>query len=354
MKTYSFLAIVIFVCLSLIPPINFIISNPPHEYWLWIVLIAGFFGVFTLTISTNFTLKLIAIGSFILCFFSSIPYLSFTAYVPVVVCCYFYILCTRIEDWTMILKAGQALVVFNLLVIFMQLIGHDPLLNFGKFHVEQFGTIGQHMQMGSLSVILSAILISFNPLNFIFPLLVGIICHSSWTFLCAGIGIFTYLYNDRKFLSKSILAIFISIFIIWGFCTNKFYENTHRDSSRLVVWQKTIEIANKKPWTGWGIGTYKDLFHVISGLDQVPYRNAHNFVLQLLFEVGYPATGCLLFALGGLLWALYTGRLWLPLSGAVMIISDAMVHMPDRMIQTVPLIILFLALCQFQLRRLEQ
>jgi len=352
MKIYSYLAILVFACISLIPPVDFVIRNPQNEYWLWMVLIAGFFGVFTLFIKTQWPVKLIANGALINCFFSSIPYVSFTSYVSVVACCYFYIVCSRVEDWTLILKALKAIVILQCLIMFMQYIGKDPLLNFGLLHVEHFGTVGQHMQAGSMAVILSALLITFNKYFIIIPLLTAVFCHSTWTLLSAGIGIVVYSYSKHAYLSGLIMLLLCTIFIGWASHQNKFSENMDSKSGRMGVWSKSFELTHKyhKDWTGWGIGTYKDLFNPLSGLG-THYRTAHNVFVQLVWEVGYIFTGCLLFALGGLVVALFKADLWLCLSGLAMILMDSQAHFPDRMIQCVPLIILFLAYCQFNLRR---
>lgn len=351
MKIYSVLALIVFVILSLLPPINFIIENPPLEYWLWLVLIAGFFGVFTLFIKTSWVVRGIAIASFINCFFSAIPYVSFSAYVLVVASCYFYILCTKITNWDMIFKALQCLALFNILIMFMQYIGHDPLLNFGVFHMEHFGTMGQHMQMASFGIILTAILIQKNKWYIAVGLLIALFCHSSWTFLTVMIGFMVYIFHKSAQLSAIALVGICAVFALWATYDHKFAENIDSKHGRIAVWERSIELSNQRPAQGWGIGTFKDLFHPLSKMECTPWRNAHNFIVQMIFEVGYPLTGCLLIALGWLMWTLYRANLWLCLSGLSMVIFDALVHFPDRCLQIVPLLIIFFAYCQFTLRR---
>lgn len=351
MKIYSYLAILIFSLLSIIPPINFIIQNPPLEYWLWMVLIAGFFGVLTIFLKTNLTLKLIAVGSFITCFFSAVPYLSFTAYVNIIACCYFYILCTKIKDWDIISKALQSVLLLNIIMLFMQFIGHDPLLNFGVFQMEHYGILGQHMQMSSFIVILSSILIMFNKWFIITPFIVSILCHSSWSFICAGLGVVVYAFHIDIQKSAIVFVLICTVFLGWAIKDHKILENVDSKTGRMAIWQRSIELSNQRPLQGWGLGTYKDLFPPLSRLTCTPWRTAHNFIIQLVFEVGYPLTGCLLFGLGCLLWALFKAELWFPLSGLVMILSDGLAHFPDRCIQMVPLMILFLAYCNFSLIR---
>ena len=90
MKIYSYFAILVFTLLALIPSVDIVIKNPPSHYWPWMIVIAGFLGVFTLFIKTSWPVRVIAIVGFIHCFFSAIPYVSFTSYVSLVACCYFY------------------------------------------------------------------------------------------------------------------------------------------------------------------------------------------------------------------------------------------------------------------------
>lgn len=351
MKIYSYLALFIFVGLSLIPPINFIISNPPLEYWLWLVLIAGFLGFFTLFLRIHWVVKVIAIASFVNCFFSVIPYLSFSSYISVIACCYFYILCTKVIDWSIIFKALQTVVFLNVFLIGMQYLHHDPLLNFGVFHMEQYGILGQHMQMASFLVVTSSLLLTFSKFNILIPIVLSIFCHSSWAFITAGAGIVIYIFHKNVQMAGSFLLIVLLLFGVWIVKDRKVGENLDSNSGRVEVWKRSIELSAQRPLTGWGIGTYKDLFHPLSKMNCTPWRNAHNFIIQLVFEIGYPLTICLLFGLGWLLYALFKAGLWLLLSGLSMIVIDALIHFPDRMIQCVPLIILFVAYCQFNLRR---
>lgn len=350
-NAYTCLAIVFFVALSLIPPINFVVKNPPLEIWLWLVLIAGFLGVFTFFIKTSLVVRFIAFSAFVNCFFSAVPYLSFSSYISVIACCYFYILCTKIENWKIVFKALQAVVILNVFLMFMQFISHDPLLNFRVFHVEHYGIMGQHMQMASFIVIISALLLTVSKFYFLIPLAVALFCHSSWSFLCVALGCFVYLFQINAKLAGYLIISCALLFGVWVIKDHKISENMSSESGRFGVWKKSIELSNQRPWSGWGIGTYKDLFAPLSQMQCTPWRNAHNFIIQLIFEVGYPLTLCLVLSLGGLLWALFKAKAWLLLSGLVMITTDAFIHFPDRMIQAVPLLIVFFAFCKFNLRR---
>lgn len=355
-KITPYLVLILIVILSLIPPIDFYISNPSTDKWFMLVLIAGFFGFYTLFIKTLWTIRIIAISTFINCFFSAAPFVSFTAYILVVACCYFYILCTKIEDWIIIFKALQCLLFLNVFLMIMQSLGCDQLLNFGLGReFKCFGAIGHHMQMGSFSVVLSAFLISINPLNLIFPMVVSFFCNSMWTLFSTGIGIFTitYMYLKDKRVAWLLLLICLFVFIFMGISKNKFYANSIKSSSgRGHVWIRTIELTNKKPITGWGIGTYKVLFAPMSEMKSFPYKTAHNWVLQLVFEIGYLLTLLLLLALSRLIYVLIRNRQTMCLAGILMIAINGLVHFPERQIQCVLIIICFLAFINYRLSRI--
>jgi hypothetical protein len=341
---YLWATILICVSLSLIPPIEFVLKNPPNDYWPWMILMAGTAGFFTIFIETDLAVKLIAIGGFVNCFFSAIPYVSFTSYVTLVLCCYLYIMASRIDDWSWVFKAFQTVVIMDIFLFCMQYLNHDPLLNFGTHQFEHFGTLGQHMMMGSFAVIIGAVLIQWWPLNMLVAMLLTILSQSSWGFFCCFMGLTVM--APRKVV-LAIVGIAACFLVIWGMKEGKI--NTI--SGRLPVWEKTIHLANERPLTGWGIGTYKDIFFPLSGLHTKSWREAHDFILQLLFEVGYPCTIAILIGLLALGMAFYAKGQWLCLSGLVMIVMDSLVHFPDRMLQTVPLIVIFLAYTRFSLRR---
>lgn len=353
-KPATHAALFILVLFALIPPIYIVIANPSFEEWPLMILAAGFLGFFTLWIRVHWAVKAIAIGSFFLCFFSSGPYIAFTSYVSIVFCCYLYILCTKIEDWRLVFKAFHTLLLLNLFLIGMQWLGADSLLNFGLGHdLTGFGIIGQHMQMGSFSVVLSAILLPLNPLCLMFPFMVAFFCTSTWTILAAGTGVFILCFPRYKRWAVFFAIAIAILFFMYGGSHHKFYENLNGHSGRWEVWKRSIELANERPLTGWGAGSYKVLFPAfnLQAERYIPYKNAHNAFIQLAFEMGYPFTLFIMGLLGGLMIRLYRAREMYCLAGLVMILTDSLVHFPDRMLQTVGLIICFLAYCNYRLNQ---
>lgn len=348
----AYAALFLLVFLACIPPIDFFISNPSHDLWFVMILVAGFFGFYTAFLKVPCALKIISIWSYILCFFSSSPYISFTSYVSIILSCYFYIMCLRIKNWKIIFHAFQSLLFLNILLIIMQNSGQDSLLNFGLYKdFTCFGVIGQHMQMGSFAVVLSAVLLTFSRWNIFFPFVVAFFCTSTWTILCAGVGLFVWLSVRYRKLANISLLIILILFFGFSLKTDKFTSNMHEDSGRFVVWQKSLGFASQKLWTGWGAGTYKELYPPLSKSHNIPYKTAHNWIIQLLFEMGLPFTLFILMIVLDLFLKLYKAREFVLLAGLGMIFCDMMVHFPDRMAQTVWIIVCFMAYCRVQLQK---
>ncbi len=348
-KLYPYIALLIAIPFSLIPPIDFKVVAPMGDMWFLLILLSAFFGLYILFLNTNLIVKAIPIFAFINCFFSSAPYISFNAYVSVVACCYFYILCSRIENWQSIFRALRIVLFLNLLLMILQFIGKDTLLNFGLPQITAYGIIGQRMQMGSFSVVLSVMLLPLGIIYIAFPFLVSFFCASIWTTLSAVLGLCTYLYFKNKLFVFIFLAV--SLFMLLAFTNyqGKIKENIDSKTGRITVWKNTIKLSNQRPWIGYGIGTYKVLYPSLSGMNTIPWKATHNFWLQLLFETGYPATVAVLAAMIWLFFLLWSIREIICLSGLVMLNVDWLVHFPDRMLQAVLIMILFFAFCKYKL-----
>jgi O-antigen ligase len=349
---HAYIALPWIILLANIPPINFLIRIPRNDLWFVLVLISAFFGIYTLWFKTDWKIKVVAIWILILCFFSTSFAVSFSSYVSVVLGCYFYINCLKIKDWTVVFRVLQTLVFLNVLLLTMQFFGHDTLLNWSRGNaIECYGAIGHHMQMGSFSVIITAMLLSFSIWNLLLPLTVAFFCKTTWTFVCAILGIILLIYFKNKTLSKILLISSLSLFCIVSMQHGSKVRENLAGSGRLDVWEKTIHFAMQKPWTGWGVGQYSVIF---PGLDITPqhfqpYSTAHNAFLELLFETGIPFTLFVVWWFANLFWRLWRAREILCLAGFSMMLCDSLVHFPDRMAQCVPIIICFLAFCEHRL-----
>jgi O-antigen ligase len=80
--------------------------------------------------------------------------------------------------------------------------------------------------------------------------------------------------------------------------------------------------------------------------DSNPFAQAHNFYLQQLFECGLIGLGVVVWWVLSLAIRLYRAREYALVAGMVMISTNMMFCFPERMTQTAPLLIAYLALCQ--------
>lgn len=353
-KIIPYLVFPFLIFLTLIPPIDFFVSRPENDAWYMIVLIMAYSAFYLLFIKTNWFVKVIAIWSLAQCFVCASPLTAFTSYFSIIICCYLYVLCTRIEDWSVIFKAFQALLFLNVLVIIMQMVGKDSLLNFGLgSNISGYGIIGQHMQMGSFSIVLSAILLPFSVANLIFPFIIAFFCNSSWTLLTAVIGLYLLINSQSKKSARFFLVVGIVLAMVYAFKTGKIDSNIGPDNGRWMVWVDSLKWANHHPWVGYGAGSYKLLFPSfdLHSYAFIPYKNAHNWIIQMIFEMGYPFTIFMVALVGNLVYRLWKAKKTICFIGLVMILVDMEVHFPDRMLQTVGILICFLAYCQNSLTK---
>lgn len=349
-KAITYFVAISIAALACVPSIYFSIK-PQMEYWPWMVILSGFAALYTIFLRTNHIVRIVAIGGFISCFYSSVPFISFTSYMSIIGCCYFYIICSKVIDWKPIFQVIQALIFVNIILGFMQWTGYDSITNFGR-DIEHYGAIGQHMQMGSMSVILTAPALLINPYNLVFTFATSIFCKSTWTSLCAGIGLFIYLFNKQRKIAVISLVFSMIFFVGLSISKGKFKENLS-SRGRFGISKMIIKRINEKPLTGWGAGTFK---YVFSALDTEEahtkeWRTAHNCFLQAGFEFGYPGLFLSIFVPLFIAYRLWMLKLTTPLAGVAMISFDAMVHFPSRMIQSVLIIIAFLAYCEIQIKR---
>jgi O-antigen ligase len=80
-------------------------------------------------------------------------------------------------------------------------------------------------------------------------------------------------------------------------------------NSRLQLYADTWRMAAEKPWFGWGLESYGDVFRIFNSqrpselwFGQRVYREAHNDWLQALAEVGFVGTAALLLLGAAPLW----------------------------------------------------
>lgn len=347
-------ALFVALCIALagvVPSIYFAVPLPIDNLWFWYVLIAAFFGFFLWTTSIWFPFKVIPIWAFLICCTSKSIYTCFTQYIAIVGLCYFYWVCSKIRNWDVVFKAVQTLLVLNLVLFSTQALGIDTLLNFDRQANHSFGILGQHMQTASMVTVLVAFLFPLQSMWALILLPTAWFCHSAWTAL--NFIFSTGMYFRKKIILAGLLIVALTIFFGVEVKYQKISANLKASSGRVWVWRTALDTSNRYPWTGYGPGTFKTIFPAIMAEKKnphIPYKTAHNFIVQLIFEMGYPFTIFLLGVLGLLIFRLHFFELHGCLVGLSLIFVDALVHFPDRMFQTVPILVAFLAYCNFCLR----
>lgn len=353
-KALSYILPLIAAFFCLIPPIDFALKAPDKNLWPLTMVCAAFLGIRMLFVRTNWIVRLAPTVLLINCFLSGMPVVSFNAYPPLLACAYFYVALTRMETWRPTWQMLGSLLVLNSLLLLMQVLGHDRLLNFGRQTIEGYGVIGQHMQMGSFSVILSAVLGATTPLFYIFAIVVGIYCKSSWTLLCAGLALAAAPGIRRPKILGILAVLALAGFFIMATKTGKFSANTHKDNGRSTVWMQSIEMSNERPIRGWGISTYQWAGPVFVKVKGIPWKQTHNDWIQLDVELGHPIFFLFVMAWAWVLAVLISKsadpQIFKLTIGYLVISLDMVVHFPLRIIQCAPLIIIFLAYCEKKIR----
>lgn len=346
----SYIVALILLGFSSLPFIHIQITAP-GEWFPWLFFIAGTLGIGTIFVKTSNFVKIISILMLVNTFLSAVPLLSFLAYIQFILCVYFFILCQKVEDYTPIFKTLQAFLLFNLFMVFMQTIGRDKLLNFDNDIY--FGTVGQHMQFGSFSVIIAAaLLLGSQRIYMLFPYIVSVFCNATGGFISAVCG--NTLLIEGVHGKKKAHIIFICLFLCflaWIIIGGKFTRSINLEAGRVGVWFNSLKMALEHVFFGWGIGTYKALFPALGGIKGIPWKTAHNCWVQMFFECGIIIFSVILTYFSYLIVSLkkMTKRnvsretSYNCLAALTMVGVNMIFHFPTRQIQCVLLIVFILA-----------
>lgn len=281
---------------------------PPNSYWVWLVLVSAFFSFVLWFFDINIVIKLLVSYVFINCFFSSIPYFSFTAFIILTAGAYFYLLCTKIKNWDVVFKAVVGILLVNAALMAMQFFLKDRLLNFGMGGNTCYGMITNGMQFKSYIILLLAFLLLYTKPRI-----------SGW-------------------------------FIFWIIAFAIFYWFHHAAPNfktiRWAAWIETLAVYAKHPIVGWGIDTYKVIFPTFGKgvfVSEGRWETAHNEFLQIFFELG--PIGFTLFT-SLIIQQFFKSKEWYYKIAFFLVVYTLMVHFPIRQIQTVLILIIILAYTQ--------
>lgn len=327
-----------------------------NRIFTWLILISGFLGLYTIFLNINIWVKVIAIYLFVSCFFSTAIYYSFSAYISFIACLYYYIFCLRIADWKFVKRALLIILLLNGILLFMQFIKCDTLLNFGFGSTERgpgkydpttqmiihdtgcSGIVGNFMNLKSVLIVIAAFLISFLKLN---------------------------MQKLRQWIPTILVLLIIAISIYVADHKICFYFPMVRGAA----WLKAIELTTYNGATtlfGWGMSTFSITFpQLISNIKCLGYYQGsttawigegawlqlHNDFLQILFETGFIGFTLVLLYAVDLFHRLKELKLYSLIIGLSLICADMMVHFPTRQTSTILIIIVFLAYCEFRIKK---
>jgi hypothetical protein len=310
---------------------------------LYVIMFSGFVGFTLLTTKLPLSLKILAVYLWVVSFFSAAPYLSFNCYILIVL---MYLLFMFIQKCRLdiLLNVLQMVFWYQMAWGFVQLFGKDVLINFHRPQPVFLGTILQIMRFGSLLAILAPFLILKNKWYIIPLAIVGIIIHKASFGLAILGGTFVYLMLRQKKHRLWIALSMIALIVMFTFYTWESWRAALL-FGRFPWWHRIIDTMMPRIWTGWGMGTFTNLFGVLLN-DPGAFAQAHSDHLQTTWEVGLIGYGLIMAYAISLIRKLYQIKSYLLIAGLVCIAINMAGAFPCRMSQSVLLIIAFLGICQ--------
>jgi O-antigen ligase len=95
----------------------------------------------------------------------------------------------------------------------------------------------------------------------------------------------------------------------WARINDEMYPNRPTADTRESIFQFAGELISKRPWNGWGLQTFGDLYRAKTGL----YINhPHNLLLSLSYGLGLPITILIIMAMAYIFYIAIEGFIYLP------------------------------------------
>ena len=339
--------------------------------WLFAVLISGLIGFYMLTQRLHPALKFLSVYLFIGCFFSEVPYFSFTAYIILSMTFVFFLIARECQE-KILIDVMQSVFWLELTLASLRLMGMDTLMNYGRPEPVFFGTIVQHMRFASLLCILSPFLILRSKWYIIPVCVAAVLCTSSGFALSilAGILVYVALKRPPKWLVLSSFAVVLPLLGLALWLGRDSFAVAFREG-RFPIWMvilKSWVLDTKGPmgspdWLGisqtgpfdlktflfgHGLDTFYAMFPVYKH-DGNSFAQAHNCWIQIPWEVGLAGLMGVIAYCTWLCFRLYKAKEHECLAGLAIIGTNMIPHFPTRMTQTMWLIVAFIAICERRL-----
>jgi hypothetical protein len=352
--------------LAVAPPLNYNIPVVINSYaWLYGFIVAALLGTYLFSVKFPLALKILLAYLFMGCFLSMAPYLSFNAYILVIVAAWAFLGFATGEEEPVLNVVAAAFWV-QVVMTAAQLMGADKLMNFDRPEPVFLGTVMQYMRFSSLLAIMTPLLILKNRLYIIPVLILCILSRSSSFALAVIAGATAYLFMTMKkerFLISIFAVLALASYYLWDAGSFK----TAFTCGRVHVWGDivrtwvmdtshnfTLPLRGPMDWKsiflGRGMDTFMPLFPVFKH-DMNPFAQAHNCHLQLLWELGILGYSIIAAYAGRLMWRLRSRPLYI--AGLVCMMINMFFAFPTRMTQTMFMMIAFMGICEKEARRID-
>lgn len=349
--------------LAIAPPMNYSIPVVINSYaWLYGFMVAAFLALFLMSSTLPLALKALTIYLLATCFVSMAPYLSFNAFILVVVSLYGFLWLTKC-DFDVVVDLITAAFFVQVIVTVPQLFGVDKLMNFDRPEPVFFGTLMQYMRFSSLLAIMAPFLV-FKNKKFIFLIAALAIASQSSSFGLAVIaGTVTYFWLTKKNIRKYVIVFGVLTtagFLFWDHTSvtiaftcgrAQVWQDIVRtwvmDTSHKFVLPLTGPVDWKSIFIGRGMDTFMPLFPIFKH-DMNPFAQAHNCHLQLFWEIGVIGYGILSVYFVNLISRLRKQPILV--AGLVCMLVNMFFSFPTRMTQTMFMMVAFIALCEQKAR----
>lgn len=354
--------------LIIAPPLDYSIPVMVNSYaWVYVAIVSGFFGMFIMSQKVHSAIKTLSAYLFITCFYSAAPYLSFNAYILIVLSIYGFILMQEC-DYKILLNVLESVFWFEVILAVMQLLGRDKLINFDRAEPVFLGTVMQYMRFSSVLAVVAPFLLIKNKW-YIVPLGALCVISQSSSFSLAvigGVGVYFFLICEtrdriRIALGTAFVAVIYALFIdrtsfnvaftcgrvgVWADIVRTWIMDTTGPSNVLplhgpVDWKATI--------FGHGIDMFMPLFPIYKH-DPNPFGQAHNDWLQILWEIGLVGFGLFMAYVVSLMKRLYALKEYIFIGGLFILGINMFFAFPQRMTQTMFLMVAYSAFCEQRIK----
>ena len=104
-----------------------------------------------------------------------------------------------------------------------------------------------------------------------------------------------------RILTVSLLAAILWVFFLSGESwLDRLTKLNLEGDGRLETYEQTWKAISLSPWSGYGIGSYRQTFSIFADEHTARFLRAHNDWLEMIFELGFPAAILWFVVLAGL------------------------------------------------------